>query len=113
MGRPSGSKNQKHGKIEIIIPEVIAEVLPMFDKDKPCAEVCGLPGAAFEQNGHLFSREGHYVRSEDCNPINDEKDVPQSEEYHDYNQVTLQESPKPTPTQSKEIARHIIYGDVA
>lgn len=88
-------------------------ILPELDKSKPYAEVCGLPGAAYEQNGHYFNKNGHGVREEDCNPVNDERDTPQPEEYHEYNQVILQESPKATPAQAKEKSIAIVYGEDA
>lgn len=120
MGRRLGNKNNKQSwkenqkyyqKIEETPP--VAEVFPTLDKSKPYAEVCGLPGAVFEQGGNFFNSDGHYVREEDCQPVTDEPDPPQSEEYTEYNQVTLQESPKPNPVQNKEQAIAIVYGDVA
>ena len=36
--------------------------MPRFDDTMPYAEVCGIPGVSFEQNGVFFTVAGHEVR---------------------------------------------------
>ena len=83
--------------------------LPALDRSRPYSEMCGLPGVAFEQSGFYFNHDGNHVLETQCQPVNDEKDAPLSEEYTGYNQVTLVETPSVSVRlPSDSIA--IIYG---
>ncbi len=101
MGRQSGSKNKES-----------AVKLPVIDWDMPYAEACGMPGAAFEQNGHYFTTGGNYVNPESFIEINDEPDPPLPEEYTEYNQVTYQESAPAMVKESSKPSIQILYGEI-
>ncbi len=88
------------------------EILPMLDKERPYAEVCGLPGAAFTQDGKLFNTQGHFVDPKNCTEIQDDPDKPQSEEYVGYNQVTLVESEPASGKAALSFSEAVIYGEI-
>lgn len=105
MGKSSESKAS---------PEVIAALnrKPLkLDREKPYAEVCGLPGAAFTQDGSLFNTQGYFVDPKNCTEIQDDPDKPQSEEYTGYNQVILVESEPASGKPAPSFSEAVIYGE--
>jgi len=125
MGKSSGNKREQAEEakadfrvdIEVIkaadfVAALSPEVLPMLDWNRPYAEVCGLPGAAFTQDDRLFNTEGHFVDPKNCTEIQDDPDKPQSEEYTGYNQVTLVESDPATGKPAPSFSEAVIYGEI-
>lgn len=51
-----------------------------LDKKRPYAEVYGLPGAAFQQDGILFTAGGLEAQVDDLTPIVDQEPVPMTAE---------------------------------
>lgn len=69
--------------------------LRTLDRSKPYGSVMGMSGAAFEQNGILFTLQGFEARAEDLQEIGSEEPPPSSNQ---------NEEQKETPAIKEEIA---------